>query len=95
MIIALSILLTPFFITGGILWDSLAQARSDRKLKESREVAKLAVDQLRAKRLQRDLGVVEARAQLVANQSVMVELRIEEKRKELGLDRPAGDSPAW
>lgn len=90
-----SVLLTPFIITAGLLWDSLARARNDRQIKEARELAKLAVDQLRAARLERDLQVVENRAHLVANQSTMVELRIEEKRKELGLDRPAGDSPAW
>lgn len=90
----ISVLLTPFVIVSGLLWDSLARTRNDRQLKEAREIAKLAVDQLRAARLKRDLQVVENRAHLVANQSVMVELRIEEKRKELGLDR-GSDSPAW
>lgn len=78
------------FILGAILLGSIiliahiteGEAISE---KEKLAAAKLRTETLRADRLARDLAVVENRAILVSNQSVMVELRVEEKRRELGL----------
>lgn len=64
--------------------------------------ARIELDRLRKQRLERDLTVVENRAHLVASQEALVALRIEEKRRELGMGAerttpttPGSDSPAW
>lgn len=83
----------------------LARARSqnaradliEQQLTANTPTVKARVDGLRADRLERDLNVVEARAQAVANQSTLTELRIEEKRRELGARAEDLDQgrPSW
>lgn len=70
--------------------------------KKRKEEAKIKVDELRAKRLEFDLQVVENRAHLVASQEVRTALQIEKLRRELhmkpdpGTTPPTGtDSPSW
>lgn len=99
-IIILSILLTPFVFTGLILYDSFAVSYNKRKQGDRREEAKILVDVLRTKRLERDLAVVENRAHLVATQEALAALRIEKLRRELGMPSEThvsagSDSPAW
>lgn len=82
--------LAILFILGTLLLASIflvARATEGEAISEKEKLAaaKLRTETLRGDRLARDLAVVENRAILVGNQSVMVDLRIEEKRRKLGL----------
>ncbi len=85
MIISVFLVLIP--LTGLVLLGvviACAANNPDERLKRQREQAKLDVDLLRRKRLERDLLVVENRAHLIATQEAVAALRIEKLRRELG-----------